>query len=547
MSDLAAQTPIALLPTNSRSSLLDEGTNTVQHRVCLLASAFATMVFSGPVGAGVPDPSELAARIDKRLETRFKADKVQVAPPADDAEFLRRAFLDITGRIPRAADVHEFLTDKSADKRRRLIDRLLEDPRFAIHFANVWRAELLPEAASNREAAFFQAGFEGWLRKQFRAGARYDQLVRELLTTPIAAEGRDAEPVLRDPARPNPLAFFAVKEARPENLAAAVTRTFLGIRLECAQCHDHPFAKWKQEQFWGQAAFFAGIRKQGNGLFAPLTEAAGRHELTPPGSRKPQQAEFLEGGTPQWQRGRGPRAVLADWITSADNPYFARAAVNRVWGHFFGVGLVEPVDDFRDDNPPSHPELLNDLTRAFVASRFDLAYLIRGICLSRAYQRTSARTHASRDSPRLPARMPVRALTGAQFFDSLALATGYCDEQDKGAARRQFLTRFALAGSVGEPETSVQQALTMLNGRFVAWATDPRKCPTLVAVTQTPQMSLAQRVEALYMATLCRRPSSQELTRLERHVRKAGADREAERLADIFWMLLNSAEFRMNH
>jgi hypothetical protein len=504
-------------------------------------------MFIGRTAAGTPDPSELATRIDERLEARWSTDKVQAAPPAADAEFLRRAYLDITGRIPRPADVHTFLDDQSAEKRRKLIDRLLDDPRFAVHFANVWRAEWLPETASGGEAAMFQAGFENWLKQRLRAGVSYDQLVRELLTTPIATEGRDPEPVLRDPERPNPLAFFAAKEARPENLAAAVTRSFLGIRLECAQCHDHPFAGWKQEQFWSQAAFFAGIRRQGNGVFAPLTEARQRRELTPPNGRKPRPAEFLDRGTPQWQDDRGPRAVLADWVTSPDNPYFARAAVNRMWGHFFGTGLVDPVDDFRDDNPPSDPELLNDLARAFVASGYDLPYLIRGICLSRAYQRTSARTHASQDETRLPARMGVKALTGEQFFDSLALATGYRDDQDKGAARRQFLTRFSLAGAVSEPETSVQQALTLLNGRFVAWATDPNACPTLAAVTETPGMSLAQRIEALYLATVTRPPSAQELERLGRHVRKAAPDSEAERLADIFWMLLNTAEFRLNH
>jgi hypothetical protein len=519
----------------------------VRDRLGFLASVLSATVCIGPAAAGAPDPSPLASRIDERLETRWKVEKVQPAPPADDAEYLRRASLDITGRIPRPADVHAFLADKSADKLPALIDRLLDDPRFAVHFANVWRAELVPEIASNREAALFQAGFEGWLRQRFRAGVGYDRLVRELLTTPIAAEGQGTEPVLRDPERPNPLAFFAVKEARPENLAAAVTRSFLGIRLECAQCHDHPFAPWKQEQFWRQAAFFAGIRKQGNGLFAPLTEAAGRHELTPPGSRQVRQAAFLDGGTPQWATDRGPRAVLADWITAPENPYFARAAVNRMWGHFFGFGLVHPVDDFRDDNPPSHPELLDDLAHAFVASGYDLSYLVRGICRSRAYQRTSARTHASQDATRLPARMAVKALTAEQFFDSLALATGYRDAQDKGAARRQFLTRFALAGPVGEPETSVQQALTLLNGDLVAWATDPARGPTLIAVTQTPGMSLAQRIEALYLATLSRKPTAEELEHLERNVRKAGADREAERLADVFWALLNSAEFRMNH
>ena len=519
----------------------------LRNRLCLLASALMTMVCLGQAIADAPDPMVLAIGIDKQLETRWKAEKVQPAPIADDAEFMRRAYLDITGRIPRPAEIHTFLTDNSANKRRRLIDRLLDDPRFAIHFANLWRAVLLPEAASNREAAIFQAGFENWLRQRFRTGVAYDQLVRELLMTPIAAEGRDPEPVLRDPERPNPLAFFAVKEARPENLAAAVSRSFLGIRLECAQCHDHPFAKWKQDQFWSQAAFFAGLRKQGNGLFAPLTEAASLRELAPPGNRKALQAVFLDGGTPKWPGDRRPRTVLADWLTSVDNPYFAKAAVNRMWGYFFGVGLVDPVDDFRDDNLPIHSELLDDLSRAFVASGYDLSYLTRSICLSLAYQRTSARTHVSQQETRLPACMTVKALTGEQFFDSLAVATGYRDEQDTGAARRQFRTRFAHAGSLSEPETSVQQALTMLNGRFVAWATDPEKCPTLIAVTQTPGMSLAQRIEALYLATLSHKPNAEELKRLERHVREAEAGSEAQCLADIFWMLLNTAEFRMNH
>src|SRR5262249_5528824 len=154
----------------------------------------------------------------------------------------------------------------------------------------------------------------------------------------------------------------------------------------------------------------------------------------------------------------------------------------------------------------------------------DVTHIIRGICRSQAYQRTSARTHPSQDATRLPARMTVKALTGEQFFDSLAVATGYRPEQDKGAARRQFLNRFTLAGPIGEPETSVQQALTQLNGRFVAWATNPEQCPTLIAVTQTPMMSLRERIEALYLATLSRKPGPAEAERLERHVGEAKPD-----------------------
>jgi hypothetical protein len=519
------------------------------HRFLLIPLVVALLSPADALPAGPPRslvPTQLAARIDARLNARWKTEKVQPAPLADAAEFLRRAYLDLHGRIPSPADVHEFLADRSADKRTRWIDRLLVQPRFAIHFANVWRAELLPEAASNPQAALLRPGFENWLAQKFRARLRFDALVRELLTVPITSD-KDGEPVLRAPERPNPLAFFATKEARPENLAAAVSRSFLGIRLECAQCHDHPFARWTQGQFWSQAAFFAGLNKQGSGMFAPVSEVVEQRELTLPGKRKLRRAEFLVGDAPVWPKGRSSRIVLANWITAPDNPFFARAIVNRMWGHFFGRGIVEPVDDFRDDNPPTDPALLDDLARAFVASEFDLRFLMRAICRTQAYQRTSARTHPSQDKTLLPARMTVKALTGEQFFDSLALATGYREAQDKGSARRQFLTRFALAGSPAEPETSVQQALTLLNGRFLGWATDPDRCPTLLAVTRTPGMTLQERIEALHLTALSRKPTAEERDRLLRYVRKVNSDREAERLADVFWVLLNSAEFRLNH
>src|SRR5262249_53522391 len=159
---------------------------------------------------------------------------------------------DLTGRIPPVSDVRAFLADKSPDKRARLIAALLDDPRHAVHFANVWRALLLPETAASAQARTFQPGFEAWLRHSFRANVAYDKVVRELLTVPIAADGKTAEVVFRDFEKPNALAFFAVKEARPENLAAATTRLFLGVQLECAQCHDHPFASWSRKQFWNQ-------------------------------------------------------------------------------------------------------------------------------------------------------------------------------------------------------------------------------------------------------------------------------------------------------
>jgi hypothetical protein len=234
-------------------------------------------------------------------------------------------------------------------------------------------------------------------------------------------------------------------------------------------------------------------------------------------------------------------------MTSTDNPFFAKAAVNRLWGQFFGFGLVDPVDDFHDSNPPSHPELLNELAKSFADSGFDQRYLIRAICSSKAYRRTSARTDPTQDEPRLYARAVVRAMSGEQFFDSIALATGHRDADDRGAARRQFLTRFAPEGKPGEPQTSILQALTLMNGRFTSAATDLRTSPTLTAVAETPSLTTDQRIESLYLTTLSRKPTADELSRMRRHLAKSDKLDDPARLADVFWVLLNSAEFRLNH
>jgi hypothetical protein len=517
----------------------------------LIGTAFVTLGAGSTVQASPPDAPALAARIDYHLATRWQAAGVRPAPLADDAEFLRRVFLDLTGRIPRSRDVYDFLADPAPDKRRQLVDRLLDSPQYVNHFTNVWRALLIPEAATKAEARYFQPGFEAWLRQRLRAKVGYDRLVRELLTTPITSGPDQLQPVLSKPDQPNPLAFFAVKESKPENLAAATTRLFLGVQLECAQCHNHPFARWQREHFWSQAAFFSGIQRQGESLFNPLREIPGRPELTVPGSQRLVRAAFLDSRQPRWQADVSPRIALADWVTAADNALFARAAVNRLWARFFGIGLVEPVDDFNDANPPSHPELLDELARAFAAAQFDVHFLLRAFCASQAYQRTSA---ASQDDPRLFTRMAVRGLSGEQFFDSLALAAGCREpvsrrgafEVNRRSPREDFLTRFATAGAEA-PQTSVPQALTLMNGAFVADVTGLRGGTTLAAIADLPLVDTGGRVEAVYVAVLSRKPRPDEVRRLVRYIEEAGKAHEAERLSDVFWALLNSAEFRFNH
>jgi hypothetical protein len=511
----------------------------------LVATGLLLVCAANAASAVPPDPDRLAERIDAQIDARLKAENVTPAPRADDAEFLRRATLDLTGRIPSARDVHDFLADTDPAKRAKLIDELLDSPRNATHFATTWRAALLPETSADAQARVFQQGFEAWLKLKFRANLPYDKLVRELLTAPISGDPQAPEAVLRDPAKPNALAFFAVKEGKAENLAAATARVFLGVQIECAQCHDHPFGRWERNQFWQTAAFFSGIDRQGDDLFAPIADTRLR-QITIPNTKRTQPATFLDGTEPKWAAAP-PRQVLADWVTAKENPYFARATANRVWGMLFGRGIVDPVDDFSDMNEPSHPELLNDLARSLADAGFDLKFLIRAVCRTNAYQRTSARPRAEPENPRLFARMAVKGMTGEQLYDSLALATGYREPGGRATARDRFLTQFALRGHTTEPETSITQALALMNGRFLNLVTSAEGSPTLVAVCETPGMTTPTRIEALYLAALGRKPTPKELDRMVAFVADGGSGRAAERLSDVFWVLLNSAEFRLNH
>jgi hypothetical protein len=507
------------------------------------------------------DVQGLAAKIDQQIAAKWAADKIEPAPVADDAEFLRRVYLDVAGRIPSVAEARQFLDDKSPDKRARVVERLLDGPRYVSHSTNVWRALLLPEATTTFQARAYVPGFEAWLRKQLVNNTPYDQMVRELLTTPIGQDSMQ-KVYANAGAEPTALGFYLAKEVKPENVAASAARLFLGVRLECAQCHNHPFAKWKRDQFWSLAAFFAGLRRQGQGDFvAAGNEIAGKHEIAIPGTDKLVQAAFIDGSKPQWKEKATPRAKLAEWITSAENPYFARATANRLWAYFFGTGLVDPVDEMvGGESTASHPELLDELAHAFVAHHFDLKFLIRAITASKAYQLTSAKTHASQDDPHAFARMPLRGLTGEQLFDSVAQATGFIDLSPNnnarfvlngGGARDEFLSKFAnQSDKPTETQTSILQALSLMNGKLIGDATNIERSETLAAVVDAPFMDTNERIETLYLATLTRKPTVKELARLTKFVDEAAAKEGGSKnyaIADVFWTLLNSGEFMLNH
>jgi hypothetical protein len=266
-------------------------------------------------------------------------------------------------------------------------------------------------------------------------------------------------------------------------------------------------------------------------------------------------ARFLDGKEPEW-KGNGTRPTLVEWMTAADNPYFAKAAVNRLWAHLFGVPLVEQADG-SGEGPAGYPELLDELAREFAAHNFDVKFLIRAITASRAYQRTSAVTHPSQTDPRLFARMPLRGLSPEQLFDSLAVATEY---QESGSAdplaalrigpqsaRAQFVAKFPGQDQKTDYQTSILQALYLMNNEFIADRASVQKNRTL-ATLAAQRTSTARKVESLYLVVLSRKPRPDESERYVKYVDAGGAAGDpGKALADVFWVLLNSPEFLLNH
>jgi hypothetical protein len=501
----------------------------------------------------------LAREIDRHLEDRLAQEQVVAAPLADDAEFYRRVSLDVAGRVPRVAALREFLADPRPDKRRRAVDDLLAGPAYVAHFARVWRGVMIPEADSNPEVRFLLPPFEAWLRRRLLDNVPYDVLVREVLE--MTVDPRQAANPFQPQAALNALSYYQSKQLKPENLAASTARMFLGVRIECAQCHDHPFDDWKQEQFWGYAAFFAGLKRDGNpdaGMMQinAIEEALGPTQLEIPLKGKTVTPTYFDGSQPPLGFRDSPRRILANWMVSPENGYFARTLVNRLWGQLFGLGIVHPIDDFTTENPPSHPELLDRLALMFVESGHDLKLVIRVLTATQAYQRTSRQTDASQTDPRLFSRMAVKGLSPDQIFDSIAQATGFREERgrnlsplgDPNSLRAEFVQMFEnTRDSQTETQTTILQALAMMNGTFVADATSPENSQTLAALIDFPLMTHGERIETLYLAALGRPPEPEERRRLEKYVETGGPTGDwKQALGDVFWSLLNSSEFLFN-
>jgi hypothetical protein len=537
----------------TRTPTEKENRASVRFRLTLglvLVAAAPALFAQAQAGDSPRDPSvadaQMRTRVDALLTTAWKDASIKPAPRATDAEFLRRAYLDLTGRIPRVSEARSFLDDRTPDKRARLIDALLASPGYPTHLADVWRQILLTDTPAADDAGASD-GFENWLRNGFAENRSYAEMARELLL----ATGQASES--------GPALFYTALELKPEKIAASTSRAFLGIQIQCAECHNHPFDKWTKRDFWGYAAFFARVSQEG-GRAMPVSFVRDRDsgEVMLPNSREVIPARYLRGDIAGDKNGRTRRMLLAEWMTSPSNPYFARAAVNRVWSQLFGRGIVDPPDDLRDDQSPRVPGLLGELSTYFISTNYDVRRLIRVLATTEAYQLSSEEASGQRP-PELFAAMPLKVLTAEQLYTCVSVATWRPYDKilasaASSGARRAMTNRAAFVTSFRAPSTGpteylagIPQALKLLNGRLVDDATDLERSDILAAL-EAPFMTDHDRVETLFLATLSRPPSPEIGQKFEAYV-AAHAEVETKRraLGNILWALLNSAEFAVNH
>ncbi len=469
--------------------------------------------------------------------------------PAADHTFHRRAFLDIIGRLPTPAETRAFLADRSADKRSKLIDRLLARPEYADFWASKWADLLRPNPYRVGIKATFT--LDAWLRDSFRRNKPYDRFVRELLTAQGSTFRNGAVVVFRD-------------RREPDEITTLVSQLFLGIRLDCARCHHHPFEVWGQDDFYRFAAYFARLGRKGVGVSPPISGGeevlyvASRGQVTHPTTGKVMSPRPLFGSAAAVSEERDPRAVLADWVTSRSNPYFARVIVNRVWADLMGRGLVEPVDDLRATNPATNSPLLDALAEQFRKDGCDLKKLIRTICTSHVYGLSSLPKGGNAHDTRNSSRHYRERLRAEVLLDAVSDVTGVPEsfpavppgaravEVWTARSPSLFLDSFGRPDPNQDPpcerttETSVVQALHLMNAenidRKIGAATG--RAARLAAGKQSP----AQIVEELYLRAYSRFPTAAEKTACVRRFERPGAVRR-QVIEDLMWALINTPEF----
>jgi hypothetical protein len=515
-----------------------------------------------PLGAKIPDYKfEYKTVVDRFTHKKWQELGMVPSGLCTDEQFIRRASLDITGTLPTPDEVKRFLADTNPNKRDKLVDGLLERPEYSYLFANKWADILKVKRGQQPGSAQGTFAFHAWIRESIAADKPYDQFVREIL----AANG--------DPSQSPPTMWFSQLQ-NPEQFVDDTAQVFLGQRLACAQCHHHPYEKWSQDDYWGLAAFFGrvgrkavqqpgGANNQQSAVQVIYTTRRGSVTNKRTGQAAPMQP--LAGEPMKVAEDDDPRQKLVDWMVDAKNPFFARAVANRYWAHFFGRGIVDPLDDMRVTNPPSNPELLDALAKELLDHKYSLKELVRVICKSRTYQLSAAPNEFNKQDKQAYARYYPRRMSAEVLYDAVNQVTASPSSfgnlpQDRHAPRRAIMLPDESFNSYfldvfGRPqrisacecervnEANLAQALHLLNSDEVQnKLTRGGGRADLLAKDKRAD---AEKVEELFLWAFARRPSPEHLRLAVEHINR-NAQNKKQAYENILWALINTKEFVFN-
>lgn len=501
-----------------------------------------------------PGPAE-NNYVDRYAFEKMRTLGIQPSELCTDPEFIRRAYLDVCGVLPTADEARAFLADSRPDKRARLVDTLLDRP----EYADFWTLKWSDVLRSHRKAIQVKGVhvFQQWLRRHVARNTPLDVVVRELLT----ASGN---------AFANPAANYYRIARDPQNLAETTAQLFFGVRMQCCKCHNHPFERWTQDDYYGLAAFFARVRQKsdptepGSNPQTPggeIVYADRSGEVVQPRTGRTMPPKFLGGAVADEPVGRDRREVFAEWLTGAGNPFFARAVANRIWFHLNRRGIVEPVDDFRDSNPSANDALLDALARDLVSHQFDSKHLIRVIVNSRTYQLSALTNRFNENDTKYFSHCETRLYTAEQLLDGVCAVTEVPEKYPgvppgtraaqlpDGAAEHPFLKAFGQPGRElaceceRESDSNLGQALQLINGQTVNEKL--RRPDNRIGRLLARGVPEEEMLGELYLAALSRPPTVEEARVARRHLVRAGDRRKA--WEDVLWVLLNTKEFLFRH
>ena len=483
--------------------------------------------------------------VDTHVNSRLKRARILPAELCTDAEFLRRVSLDLTGIPPSIEQSRAFLADErpSHEKRTAKIDELLASPDFVDFWTLKWCDLLLVNRKFLSEKGVW--AFRNWIRHQLAVNRPYDEFVHDLMTA-------------RGSTFVSPAASYFRVTAKPQELMENMTQVFIGTRFQCNQCHDHPFERWTQQQYYELSAFFTGVQRKSGYLpdEQVIFDRGGAGSISHPGTGQMVTAAFPYTWDGAPERTGSLRHQLADWLTAGGNPYFARSLVNRYWSYFFGRGIIDPVDDIRASNPPTNPELLAALEADFLASDFDMRRLVRTIVSSHTYQRSYRTSEWNRDDRVNFSHALPRRLSAEQLYDAITIATGStaripgvpvdfrATQLPDPKVRLSFLDMFGRPPRESPCEcerssdVSLGQTLNLVNGQTISAAiVDPNG---LIARRLKEQATTEQLVDDVYLSVLCRLPATAAVA----YMKEVGQPGEAAE--DLMWALINSPAFLFN-